>query len=269
MPNCIGIVDLSLRIRRETIAVEPPTKLFAVVLVGEAHDLGVAVQRLAEVGLQLFVGVTEERGIAVVHRQVVEIVERREYGKLGESRHARHHHEANVGGFVLDLDVEIREFLTDVRGKLDIGQSVTHWRIIFVNEHDHGLARPFRECTDGPAEVCTRGNRRVPRRLHGGKNLLKTGLEVRHESLKGLGLNSGKVEVEDGILGPVVVQLVDGKSLEKLALAAKDTFQRGEHEGFTETPRTRDKEEFPTDINPIDQAIERFCLVHINVPLLP
>ena len=140
LANGEGVVDLGRVPTGKAVAVVPPAEFFAIILVGEAHDRGVAVQRLAEVGLQLLVGVTEERGIATIHRQVGEVVQRREDGELGKTRDTGHHHEADVADVVLDLAVKGGEFGADSLGLGDVVQRVTYRRVVLVNEDNHGLA---------------------------------------------------------------------------------------------------------------------------------
>ena len=136
-----------------------------------------------------------------------------------------------------------------------------------VNQDDHGLAALPRQETDGIGEVgvrsdcgiigTPRGHNRPGDALH----------ELLREELEGLHLHRGEVEVQDGILRPVVVQLVDGEALEELALATEDAFQRGKHQRLAEAPRPRDKIEGIAV--PHDQRIKQVRLIDIAIAILP
>ena len=249
----------------EAVAVVPPAELGAIGVVGEAHDLCVGTQVLVEIGVQLLLGVAQERGIAGIHRQVVEVVQRREDGELGEARDAGHHQEADVGGTLLDLDVEVREFASDGRGERDVGQCVADGRIVFVDEEHHGLAGLLHEGTDGSAEVRARGEVRIPGGLRVGKGLLQTRPEVSHEGLQRRRLDAGEGEVEDGVVDPVVVQLVDGEAGKEVAAALEDTLQGRDHEGLAKAARTGDEEELPADVTGRDESVEGLGLVNVDV----
>ena len=204
-----------------------------------------------------------------LERQVGEIVERGEDGELRELRHAGHHHEADVGSVVLDFTVESGKLGADGRGLGDIVHRGANGRVILVDQDDHGLAALCGHRLNGLCKVVVWRERRVVNDLGLRKCLSHTCHEPCVKILEGIHFHRGKVEVEHGILCPIVVQLVDGQALKEVALALEDTLQRGEHQRLAEAPRTRDEEELPADINPLDQAIERLGLVHINEFPLP
>ena len=140
--------------------------------------------------------------------------------------------------------------------------------VVFVNQDDHRLLlRARRQGVDGSAEVGTRKVRVVPCASGLGQCLLDATAEVNLEGFKRLHFETREVEVEDGIGFPVVVHLVDGQTLEELALAAEETLQGREHQRLTETPWTGDEEE---GVHPTrDERVEQRGLIHIAIAILP
>ena len=229
--------------------------------------LKLASKRLAEVGLQLLVGVTEERGIATIHRQVGEVVEGREDGELGKTRHAGHHHEADVADVVLDLAVKGGEFGADGLGLGDVVQRVTNRRVVLVNEDNHGLAALPGKKADGIGKVVIWGQRRIIDDFDIFEGLFHACHQPCIETLNGLHVHRAEVEVENGVRFPVVVHLVDGEALEEVTAALEEILQRREHERLTEAPRTGDEEEGVPPTR--DERIEQCGLVHITESILP
>ena len=167
----------------------------------------------------------------------------------------------------LFLIIKSRELGANGRSLLNVVQRGTDRRIVLVDEDDHRLTTIFGKFLDSIGEVGGRCDHRIidsacaPNRarntLH---KLLLEPLERRH-------IHRGEVEMKNGILRPVVVHLVDGKTFEELALAAEEALQRGEHQRLAEAPRTGDEEE---GVSPTcDKGIEQRRLVHITESILP
>ena len=203
----------------------------------------------------------------MIHRQVVEVVERGEDGELREARHTRHHHEADVRGVILNLAVERRERRADGRGLRGVTERGADRRVVLVDEHDHGLAALPGQETNGIGEVPARRHVRVVNDIGHVEGLAHALHESDLELLKRLHAHRGEVEVQDGILRPVVVQLVDGLAREKLALATEDALQRGKHQRLAEAPRPRDEVETAPRIT--DQLVQNRGLVHIDTAISP
>ena len=217
--------------------------------------------------LQFLIGVAEERGAGVVHRQVGEVIEGGEDGELGEARDAGHHHEADVADVVLDFTVEGGELGSDGLGLLDVVERVADGRVVFVDEDDHRLAAVPGEGSDGVGEVVVRGERGVI----GDAGVLEGPPYARHkpslEDLERRDVHGAEVEMEDGVRLPVIVHLVDGEALEERALAAEEAFQRREHQRLAEPTRTGDEEE--AIAIPCNERIQQRRLVHIAIAFLP
>ena len=80
---------------------------------------------------------------------------------MGETRHAGHHHEADVADVVLDLAIEGGKLGADGRGLGDVVQRMADGRVVLIDEDDHGFAPILGELLDGVGKVGGRSDRRI------------------------------------------------------------------------------------------------------------
>src|SRR5574344_1449353 len=73
-----------------------------------------------------------------------------------------------------------------------------------------------------------------------------------------------QVEMQNGVLGPFLFQILDGETLEEFALAAEIGIHRGDEQTLAEASRTT--EEVIT--SRISQFVNKFGLIHIHVSVI-
>ena len=76
-----------------------------------------------------------------------------------------------------------------------------------------------------------------------------------------------ELEVDDWILLPRPVRLVDGKPLEQLAPAAKERLERGDRERLAESARTRQEEQLGVVVR--DKTMDEHRLVDVDFSIPP
>ena len=224
---------------------------------------------LREVCRQLLLGVAEHVGKVRAHREVGDIVERREDRGLIELRDAREHQEAEIAHVGLQLDVKLRQRRPDLFGQTDIpGQRMRNRRIVFVDQHHQRAVRPVkfpqRVLKDLLCRPTVFRDAVQTGILHGIADLEA---EILPKSLPRIHRNIRKVKAQHPVGFPVIIGGGDGEPLKEVTPPLKDALQRREHQRLAEAAGTGEKEEAITRIG--HQAVKPRGLVHVEPAVLP
>ena len=224
---------------------------------------------LREIRRQFLLGVAEHIGEVRAHREVGDIVERREDRGLIELRDACEHQEAEIAHVGLQLDVKLRQRRPDLFGQTDIpGQRMRNRRVVFVDQHHQRAVRPVkfpqRVLKDLLCRPTVFRNAVQTGILHGIADLEA---EILPKSLPRIHRNIRKVKAQHLVGLPVIIGAGDGEPLKEVAPPLKDALQRREHQRLAEAAGTGEKEEAITRIG--HQAVKPRGLVHVEPAVLP
>ena len=209
----------------------------------------VAVHPLAQpldVGLQLceefLLGDAADSFVLWVEGEDVQVVQLAEHRELRELRDAGQEYEAEILCLSFQRTEQVADSIANLVLQLGLGDGVEHRGIVFVYQHHHFVARLL---IGGPDDVRESGII-IVRVIDADMPFLFFPLEDivdgAMQALQLIILAIRQVEPDDGILYPLLLQLLDGQTLEEFPAALEIALQRAHQERLAEPPGAAQEE---------------------------
>lgn len=222
---------------RKVIAVIAFFQLLAGFLRGDMLCAGDLVDLIFEIAVQLLIRDAADVYVAVVHRDVVQVVKVAEHADFAELGDTRQQGEADVLVHALHHAVKGFQRFAVLFLKGIVADGLKHGFVVFVYEDHHALSGLFGGKADEGEEAVFGGEVGAGRAV---SCFVKQQLAVEQadQVVGRIELLGVQVEMQDGMLRPILFQLFDGQAGKQLFLSLEIGFEGRDQKAFAETAGT-------------------------------